>query len=184
MKETRRRKWWSDKSSVCEIDLLCSCFLKLHSQCLVDPKYCRAHRVTCWFSRLFIISIKGVINRCVQPLPLTLSHCPSYRYSPPPMPATYTTLPSNLRVFELSNDTIQTMLHAIRKIVGRFTTKFWTISDHLSYILQSGLVSFTGFTCLSSSHQRLTAKSAHQSVRIIVSYLDVIWLVLQNHCGV
>jgi hypothetical protein len=40
MKKTRWRKWWSvgDISSVCNVDLLSSRRLKLHRQCLVNPK--------------------------------------------------------------------------------------------------------------------------------------------------
>jgi hypothetical protein len=43
MKKTRWKKWWivGDISSVCNVDLLSSRRLKLHRQCLVNPKDCR-----------------------------------------------------------------------------------------------------------------------------------------------
>jgi hypothetical protein len=42
MKKTRWRKWWivGDISSVCNVDLLSSRCLKLHCQCLINPKDC------------------------------------------------------------------------------------------------------------------------------------------------
>jgi hypothetical protein len=48
MKKTRWRKWWivGDISSVCNVDLLSSRRLKLHYQCLVNPKDCRTQITT------------------------------------------------------------------------------------------------------------------------------------------
>jgi hypothetical protein len=48
MKKTRWRKWWSvgGISSVCNVDLLSSRRLKLHRQCLVNPKDCRTQITT------------------------------------------------------------------------------------------------------------------------------------------
>lgn len=68
----------------------------------------------------------------------------------------------------LSNNTIESVLHAVSEVIRGLSDRFQAVSEHLAHVLQRGLVSLDGLEGLGASHEGL----------------DVIGLVLQHVGGV